>query len=923
MMKDTSQKMTSAEIRQRFLNFFAERGHTIVPSASLAPADDPTLLFTNAGMNQFKDVFLGIGSRDYTRAVDTQKCMRVSGKHNDLEDVGRDGTHHTLFEMLGNWSFGDYYKKEAIGWAWELLTEHFGLPDERLWATVFKDEYGELEADDEAVGFWRSETGIDPDHILYFGRKDNFWEMGDTGPCGPCSEIHYDRGPEACDRQGEPGHVCQVNGDCDRFTELWNLVFIQYNKNDAGALHPLPARHIDTGMGFERLVAILQGVESNYKTDLFTPIIGRVQEMAGHTDEEVQGHIVSYRVIADHGRAVTFLIGDGVLPGNDGRNYVARMILRRAARFGRKLGFDEPFLAEVAQVVIERMGHQFPELVNRREFILATITQEEERFLHTLDTGLAHLEQALVELKDREEDVLPGEAAFKLYDTFGLPLEITRDVVKEHNMTVDEAGYREALEAQRLRARQADAFVAHTEEAVKRYGEILAELQDLGALLDEGVLHDPYATTELETMVAALLRDGEMVQSVQVGDQVEVILPETCFYVESGGQVSDHGVIAAYDEVQGEETWEIAVQDTREPVPGLIVHVGQVKQGQPQVGDEAWAVVDFARRMDIARNHTATHLLQSELRYVLGEHVQQAGSLVTPDRLRFDFTHPKPVTEEQLKEITRSINEAILVNYPVVAAEETYRQAIQDGVIALFGEKYGEDVRVLRIGGPGAPISRELCGGTHLHETGEIGLFHIVSEESVGAGVRRIEAVTGRKAVELVEKQLGVLKRAAAHLGALPDEVDHKAQALQDELQSARKEIARLEGQLAHREFEGLLDRVETVNGVRLLSAQVSAPSMDVLREMTDWFRDRIDSGVIVLGAVQEDRPVLVAAVTPDLVKRGINAGRLVQDIARVVGGGGGGRPTLAQAGGRDASRLDEALQKAPSLLQDMIDDPR
>ncbi|HDQ73103.1 MAG TPA: alanine--tRNA ligase [Chloroflexi bacterium] len=915
--------MTSAEIRQRFLDFFAERGHTVVPSASLVPADDPTLLFTNAGMNQFKDVFLGIGSRDYTRAVDTQKCMRVSGKHNDLEDVGRDTTHHTFFEMLGNWSFGDYYKKEAIGWAWELLTGVLGLPGERLWASVFKDEYGELETDDEALGFWRSETGMDSQHILYFGRKDNFWEMGDTGPCGPCSEIHYDRGPEVCDRQDELGHVCQVNGDCARFTEIWNLVFIQYNKDDEGTLHPLPARHIDTGMGFERLVAILQGVDSNYKTDLFTPIIGRVQEMAGHTDEDVQAHIVSYRVIADHGRAVTFLIGDGVLPGNEGRNYVARMVLRRAARFGRKLGFDEPFLAEVAKVIIERMGHQFPELVNRREFILATITQEEERFLRTLDTGLAQLEQALAELKGREKDVLPGEIAFKLYDTFGLPLEITRDVMVEQGLTVDEAGYQEALETQRQRAREADRFAGQTEEAIERYGEILAELQDLGALLDEGVVHDPYATTDLETVVAAILRDGEMLQSAQVGDQVEVILPETCFYVESGGQVSDRGTIAAYDEVKSEPTWEIEVQDMREPLPGLIVHVGEVKKGEPHVGDEAWAVVDFAHRMDVARNHTATHLLQSELRYVLGEHVQQAGSLVTPDRLRFDFTHPKPLTDEQLREITRSVNETILVNYPVVATEEKYRQAVEDGVIALFGEKYGEDVRVLRIGGPGEPVSRELCGGTHLHETGEIGLFHIVSEESIGAGVRRIEAVTGRKAVELVENQLGTLKQAAAHLGTPPDEVNQKVQALLEELQSARKEIARLAGKLAHREFEGLLDRVETVAGVQLLNARVTAPSMEVLREMTDWFRDRMDSGVIVLGTVLEDRPVFVAAVTPDLVERGVDAGRMVKEVARVVGGGGGGRPTLAQAGGRDAARLDEALQKVPSLLKDMIHDRR
>ena len=923
-------KMTSAEVRQSFLDFFAARDHTIVPSASLVPVDDPTLLFTNAGMNQFKDVFLELGTRPYTRATDTQKCMRVSGKHCDLEDVGHDTYHHTFFEMLGNWSFGDYYKKEAIAWAWELLTEVWGLPKKQLWATVFKDEYGELETDEEAAGYWRSETEIPPDHVMYFGRKDNFWEMADTGPCGPCSEIHLDRGPEFCDKQDVPGHVCQVNGDCGRFFELWNLVFIQYNKGADGTLHPLPAKHVDTGAGFERLVAVLQDVDSNYDTDLFMPIIRRVQEMVGHTDAQVEENLVAYRVIADHGRAVTFLVGDGVLPGNEGRNYVLRMILRRAARFGRKLGFTRPFLAEVAQVVIETMGPHFPELTSRRRFILTTITQEEERFMRTLDLGLARLDEVLAELETKGEKIVPGDVAFRLYDTFGLPLEITRDVVTEQGLSVDEAGYQAALEEQRRRARQAETFEAPDEETLARYQKVLAHLQEQGLLDESGVEHDPYSTTEVETTVAAILSDGQIVKSAKEGDQVEVVLPLTCFYVESGGQASDTGFIAVYppppppgvgrEEEGGDEPiWEIEVQETRRMTPGLIVHSGVVRLGRPRPGDTAWAIVDYERRMDIARNHTATHLLHSELRYVLGEHVQQAGSSVTPERLRFDFTHPAMLTQDELDTVTRSVNDAVLANYPVEIAEERYRQAVSEGVIALFGEKYGDNVRVVRIGWPGEPFSQELCGGTHVDETGELGLFHIVSEEGVGAGVRRIEAVTGRGAVELIEQQLGTLQRAAAYLGISPDEVDRKALGLLDEIRSARKEITRLQERLARREFEALLNQMQRVVGVPLLSARVTAPSMSVLREMTDWFRDRLDSGVVVLGAVLGERPALVAAVTPDLVERGADAARLVRDMARIVGGGGGGKPTLAQAGGRDPSRLDEALRQVSSLLEEQL----
>jgi len=915
----TEKEWTSARIRQSFLDFFAARGHTIVPSASLVPVDDPTLLFTNAGMNQFKDVFLGIGTRPYTRAADTQKCMRVSGKHNDLEDVGRDGYHHTFFEMLGNWSFGDYYKKEAIAWAWELLTEVWGLPGERLWATCFEDDKGDLGRDDEAADYWRSETDIDPTHILYFGRKDNFWEMGETGPCGPCSEIHYDRGPEFCGRKDDPDHVCGVNADCGRFLELWNLVFIQYNHREDGVLEPLPARHVDTGLGLERLVAILQGVDSNYKTDLFTPLMDRVQELLGHSDAEREREIVGYRVIADHGRAVTFLVGDGVLPGNEGRNYVLRMILRRAVRFGRKLGFTEPFLDEVAKVVIEMMSPVFPELEKRREFILTTIQQEERRFLRTLDLGLARLDEVLQRVEARGETVVPGEEVFRLYDTFGLPLEITRDVAEEHGMRVDEEGYHVALEAQRRRARAAETFVAIDEESLRVYRDLLEDLQGQGVLGSEGVEYDPYSTTELETTVAALLLDGRPVSSAQVGDRVEVVLPATCFYVESGGQVSDTGHIAAYPDGAEEPVWEIAVEDVRQPVPGLIVHVGEVTVGRPAVGDEAWALVDYERRMDIARNHTATHLLHSELRYVLGEHVQQAGSLVTPDRLRFDFTHPAMLTQDELDRVVRLVNGAILANYPVMWDYEPYRQALDEGVIALFGEKYGDVVRVLRIGWPDEPFSQELCGGTHVDATGTIGFFHIVSEQGIGAGVRRIEAVTGRGAVEWVERHLRALESAAAHLLCQPDEVERKVLDLMGEVQSLRKEIARLRQRLARQEFGRLLERVQQVEGVNFLAARVEAPDMDGLRQMTDWYREKVGSGAVVLGAIIGDRPAFVAAVTPDLVERGVDAVKLVRGIARLVGGGGGGKPTLAQAGGKEPHRLDEAIRRAADLLRGML----
>ena len=899
--------MTSAEIRQAFLDYFAERGHTIVPSASLVPTNDPTLLFTNAGMNQFKDVFLALGDRPYTRAVDTQKCMRVSGKHNDLEDVGHDGTHHTFFEMLGNWSFGDYYKKDAIAWGWDFLTRVCGLPKDRLWATVFKDEHGELETDEEAAGHWRTQPGINPDHILYFGRKDNFWEMADTGPCGPCSEIHLDRGPTACNRQGQPGHVCQVNGDCTRFTELWNLVFIQYNKDAQGQLDPLPAKHVDTGMGFERLVSVLQGVDSNYKTDLFTPLIRRAQEMLGHTDAQVKEHLVAYQVIADHSRAIAFMIGDGVMPGNEGRASVLRLILRRAARYGRMAGFNRPFLAEIADKVIEVMGDTFIELRARRQFILNVITQEEERFLKTFNNGLELIADLVAKLKAEGKKQIPGDEVFKLHATYGFPKDLTRIIAaEEYGFTVDEAGYQAA-------------FKRHTEvsggskigeiavDLLQVYANLLDQLKRSGRLPDSGVKHDPYSSVQLDSPVLAIIRDGEVVNSAAEGQKVEVVLAATPFYVESGGQVSDTGRL-----VDPAGAWAMEVNEATQPVNGLIVHQGLVTNGVIKADSPARALVDAERRWDIMRNHTATHLLHRELRRTLGNHVAQAGSSVAPDHLRFDFSHPQAVTPDQLAEVERAVNATILADLPVAPTYKKYdelKQSIAAGeTMALFDEKYGDTVRLLQIGRPDGQIySRELCGGTHVQHTLQIGALHITSEGSAAAGVRRIEAVTGRGAQQLIQQRLSALEQTAALLGVRPEETYPRLQTLVNQMQDRERQIKQLQRRLARAEFERLVTQAHEVKGVNLIAARVEVSEVAMLREMTDWFRDRLGSGVVVLGAVLEGKPTLIATVTEDLTKRGLHAGNLVKEVAQIVGGGGGGRSTMAQAGGKDPARLDEA----------------
>lgn len=921
-----TRKLSGAQIRQGFIDFFVQRGHTFVPSSSLVPGGDQTLLFTNAGMVQFKDVFLGTDKRPYTRAANSQKCMRVAGKHNDLEDVGRDDTHHTFFEMLGNWSFGDYYKEEAIAWAWELLTEVWGLPKERLWATCFRDDQGDIPQDDEAAEAWCRQPGFDSSHVLFFGRKDNFWEMADTGPCGPCSEIHLDRGPEFCNMSHVPGHVCRVNGGCTRFLELWNLVFIQYNRLSPTELEPLPARHVDTGMGLERIVSVLQGVDSNYKTDLLSPMMDAVQRLTGHSDAERAANLTPYRVIADHSRAAAFLIADGVVPGNVGRNYVCRMIVRRAARFGSKIGLDEPFLAQVAEAVIQTYGDFYPELVRNRAAILDNLTREEVRFRRTVEAGVAKLENLLERLRAQGGRLLPGKQAFDLYATYGLPLEIARDIAREQGLDVDEPGFHQALEAHRIASGAGEAFGPLGGEEVDVYRELLEDLQAQGKLGAEGVRYDPYSTLEVEGSILALFKDSQPVAQAAPGDEVEVLLPETCFYVEAGGQVSDTGTITS---LTGD--WEIQVNDMRRPAAGVIVHVGQVVQGTPRVGDGAIARVDAQRRRDIMRNHTATHLLHHALRAVLGEHARQAGSLVAPDRLRFDFTHPEALTPEQLEQIEALVNRNILADYRLKIAFKPLQQAITEGAIALFGEKYGETVRNITIGEP-QPFSNELCGGTHVEETGDIGVFLITSEGSAAAGIRRIEAVTGRAAYALIQRRFHALKQSAALLGVAAEDVPTKVQALLDELDGTRKQMLALRHQLALAEFErilsapplaegepAVLNRLLVVARVPVLAAILPGCDMEALRSIADRFRQRYPSGVAVLASVSDGRPNLIAAVTHDLVKRGLDAVELVRFVATPLGGGGGGRPTLAQAGGKDASRLEESLLSVPRWVAEKL----
>ena len=888
---------SSNEVRETFLRFFEERGHVRVPSMSLVP-QDPTLLFTNSGMVQFKDVFLGLGSRPYRRAVDVQKCMRVAGKHNDLEDVGRDGYHHTFFEMLGNWSFGDYYKREAIAWAWELLTQVWGLPPERLWATCFEDEYGEIPRDDEAAEIWVAQPGFDPSHVLFFGRKENFWEMAEVGPCGPDSEIHIDRGPEFCDRQDEPGHVCRVNGGCARFLELWNLVFIQYNRTGPTTLEPLPAKHVDTGMGFERLVAVLQGARDNYGTDLFLPLMDRVQELCGQSAEERERDVVAYRVIADHGRAAAFLVADGVVPGNEGRGYVLRMILRRAARFGRKLGLVRPFLAEVTDVVADRMGEAYPELVRQRAFIRQVVTAEEERFARTLEGGLLRLEELVAAAKAEGRGRLRGEDVFRLYDTYGFPREMTWDVAREEGLEVDWEGFEREMERQRARARARSTFL------------VAQPAPSLQALAERGVRTEfvGYRRLRASAEVVALLRDGVGVDAAEPGEAVEVVLDRTPFYAEAGGQVGDTGWLRS-------SSARFQVLDTQRPAGQVVVHRGVVREGTLRVGDRVRAEVDAARRRETMRHHTATHLLHKALREVLGEHARQAGSLVAPDRLRFDFLHLQPLTPDQLRAVEERVNEKVLEAIPVRVDFLPYEEALRRGAMALFEEKYGDVVRVVSVG----DYSRELCGGTHLRNTSEVGLFRILQETGVASGVRRIEAVAGWAAYRWACRQAELLQTTAQKLRAPSEEVPARVERLLQQLRDLERQLATLQQGLGAAELERALERAREVCGVRVVSARFDGLREQALRALGDQLRDRLRSGAVVLGSALDGRVALVAMVTRDLTQR-LKAHELIQPVAELVEGRGGGRPELAQAGGRNPDRLDEALERVPEFVQRLLE---
>ncbi|MBK8421618.1 alanine--tRNA ligase [Candidatus Villigracilis saccharophilus] len=916
-----SKKLTGNQIRQDFIDFFVEHGHTAVPSMSLVPGGDATLLFTNSGMVQFKDVFIGTDTKPYKRAVDSQKCMRVAGKHNDLEDVGRDDTHHTFFEMLGNWSFGDYYKKEAIAWSWQLLTEVWGLPKDKLYATCFKDDKGNVPQDDEAADIWKEQPGFEPSHVLFFGRKENFWQMAEFGPCGPCSEIHIDLGEERDNLHGTD-HVCGVNGDCTRFLELWNNVFIQYNLFEDGRLEPLPAKHVDTGMGFERIVSVLQGVDSNYKTDLFTGSLEVLRSLTGHTEKDMLANFTPYRVICDHVRSAAFLIADGVVPGNAGRNYVTRMIIRRGARFGTKIGLTEPFLAKVAEAVIAEYGDFYPEMEKNKATILDNLTREEVRFARTVEAGTAHLQNHLDEIRASNKTSLDGHIAFDLYATYGLPFEISRDIAREQGLDIDEAGFTEAKNEHSKASGGGKAMGKLGGEDSEYFANIFKDLQAKGKLSASGVEYDPYNSPRVEGEVLALVVNGESVSSASLDDVVEVILPKTGFYIESGGQVGDEGYIRFSPSPSGRgqgEGWEIEITSVRRAAAATITHIGQVISGQPKVGDKAVAEVDITRRHNIMRNHTATHLLHKALHEILGDHARQAGSLVSPKYLRFDFTQPDGMTPEQIERVEKMVNEAISADMPVVKVTKSLDEAKKEGAMALFGEKYGEIVRTVSILDSDSLLSEkteskysfELCGGTHIDRTSDIGAFIIVSEGSAAAGIRRIEAVTGRGAYELINKRFKTLKQTAGSLKSSVEEVPAKVDALQDEVSELKKELANLRAQSALTTFNLQLANVQTVKDVNVLAVEIPDANVDTLRMLADRFREKYPkagAAVLVTGTT------VIAVVTEDLVKRGLKAGDLITGI----GGKGGGRPNLAQ-GSLPEGNVTDALNKVAKSVEEKL----
>ena len=875
---------TTADIRQAFLDYFSARYHRVVPSSALIPANDPTLLFTNAGMVQFKDVFLGSEKRSYTRAASSQRCVRAGGKHNDLENVGYTARHHTFFEMLGNFSFGDYFKKEAIEYAWEFLTETCQLPPEKLWVTVYAD-------DDEAAEIWLNQIGVDPERFSRIGDKpgkryesDNFWAMGETGPCGPCSEIFYDHGPEV--PGGPPG---TPEEDGDRYIEIWNLVFMQYDRAADGTMSPLPAPCVDTGMGLERLAAILQGVHSNYEIDLFERLIDAAAKFTGASDRDS----ASLKVIADHIRACAFLIVDGVLPSNEGRGYVLRRIIRRAIRHGYKLGCEDLFFAKMVAPLAEVMGEAYPELAEKQGHVTEVLEREEKRFGETLDQGMKLLESAIADLDGTE---IPGDVAFKLYDTYGFPVDLTRDIARERELTVDEAGFESAMNEQRERARAAGKFGASD--------GIPADV--IAGLRATHFLGYQYHQTDASKVVAILI-DGQAVDALEAGQEGVVILDRTPFYAESGGQVGDTGVLDG----QGVR-FEVA--DTRKLAGAFHGHVGKLASGTLKCGTAVSAMIDSQRRADIVRHHSATHLLHSALRVVLGEHVQQKGSLVAPDRLRFDFSHHAPVSDEELMEIERLVNEQIQANAAAEAKEMSFDEAMEAGALAFFDEKYGDDVRVLRFG----EFSMELCGGTHVDRVGDIGLFKIVSETGISAGVRRVEAVAGRVAVDWLQGLDRSVRRVSGQLKASPEQLGERVEQLLKRSRELEKELERLKGKLASAAGSDLASEAVDVDGIKVLAAHLEGVDPNGLRDTVDQLKNKLGTAVIVLGTAAGGGVRLVAGVTKDLTDR-IKAGELVNHVASQVGGKGGGRPDFAQAGGKDAEALPGALESAQEWIRERL----
>ncbi len=869
--------MNCNNIRQSFLDFFRKNNHHIVPSAPVVPQNDPTLLFTNAGMNQFKDIFLGNRKVQYPRIADSQKCIRVSGKHNDLEEVGRDTYHHTFFEMLGNWSFGDYFKKEAIRWGWELLTKEWGLDKKRLYATVFcGDEKDGVDADHEAVKEWKQQTDIDHDKILLFDKKDNFWEMGETGPCGPCSEIHIDRGEGYCDST-DPDHVCGVNAGCARFIELWNLVFIQYNRDAQGKLHLLPSKHVDTGAGFERLAAVLQNKVSNYDIDLFEPILARIAEISGkdYTGGETG---VAFRVLSDHIRALTFAIADGAMPGNEARGYVLRRILRRGARFGRVLGKHEPFIYKLTDPLVTAMGDAYPELRQRQEYIERVIRAEEESFGKTLDRGIELFEQKAGRVLASGETVFPGQDAFVLHDTYGFPLDLTQLMAKEKNLVVDVAAFNREMEAQRQRSSREKS--------------------------------SGYATLDFQSGKPSVFvgyEKDKIKAKVQHYEDGRLVLDKTPFYAEAGGQIGDRGQI--YN-----DRFKFRVETTRR-IGENIVHMGRLLSGEtPKNGVQVTAEIDTAARRATERNHTVTHLVHAALRHVLGDHVHQAGSLVHHEYMRFDFTHFEKVKNTELQEIENIVNTQVLKNRPVSWQELLLEDARKKGAIALFGEKYEDNVRMVEI----QNYSKELCGGTHVRSTGQIGPFVITNESAVAAGTRRIECLTGFQALDWLKGFRQELEKTAKIAGCSVEETPSRVEQLIQERRNMDHELEKLRRQSFKVKIRDLLSQTVDVDGIKIAHAEISVPDVDALKASGDLLRDGLKSGVGVLAARFGEKVNFVCVVTQDL---NLKAGDIVKKVAQVAGGSGGGGPRMALAGARDVEKIDLALSKVKEIVGQMINE--